>query len=322
MFKQAPLVLSVTSLVLVLVLFYLRNQPGQEDPIREMPEDKNFVVPTELLARNKTVTLELPDSIGFAEEPVPLTIEDVRERLDRELHINTYWHNNSIFIIKRANRWLPQIESILKQQGVPDDFKYLAVIESGLLNVTSPSEAVGFWQFLKPTARELGLEVTKEVDERYHPLKSTLAACKYLKNAHAKFGSWTLAAASYNMGIKGLSDRLEEQRVSTYFDLLLNEETSRYVFRVLAAKELLTDPAKYGFDIPKEHLYQQEEVKEIEIHESIDDLVGFALDMGINYKILKKHNPWLRRQSLHVDKGKSYIIAIPSDAPSSLKLDM
>ena len=158
-----------------------------------------------------------------------MNILDVRERLDRELHINTYWHNNSIFIYKRANRWLPQIESILKEEGVPDDFKYIAVIESGLLNVTSPAHAVGFWQFLKPTAKELGLEVTKEVDERYNPIKSTRAACKYLRNAHTDFGSWTLAAASYNMGVRGLKNRLEEQRVNSYFDLLLNEETSRYV---------------------------------------------------------------------------------------------
>lgn len=317
MLKQAPLILSITSLVLVLVLFYLRNQPEQEDPVRQMRVE-NQVRATISAVRSKTVTVEIPESLSFAGEPVPLNILDVRERLDRELHINTYWHNNSIFIYKRSNRWLPQIEQILKEEGVPDDFKYLAVIESGLLNVISPADAVGFWQFLKPTARELGLEVTKEVDERYHPLKSTRAACLYLKNAYAKFGSWTLAAASYNIGIKGLKDTLEEQKVSSYFDLLLNEETSRYMFRVLAAKELITSPEQYGFDIPEEHLYQQEELKEIEISESIADLVQFAQSLGINYKILKKHNPWLRRQSLTVKDGATYIISIPAKSPLAL----
>jgi len=261
--------------------------------------------------RSKTVAVDIPDSLSFAGETVPLDIQDVRERLDRELHINTYWHNNSIFIYKRSNRWLPQIEEILKEEGVPDDFKYLSVIESGLLNVTSPAGAVGFWQFLKPTARELGLEVTKEVDERYHPLKATRAACKYLRQAYKDFGSWSLAAASYNMGISGLRNRLEEQRVSSYYDLLLNEETSRYLFRILAAKELIIHPEKYGFDIPTEYLYTQEPLKGIEVTESIDDLVGFAQDHGINYKILKEHNPWLRRKSLTVRKGHKYMISIP-----------
>ena len=320
MFKQAPLVLSITSLILVLVLFYLRNRPSEEDPVRPLTEEPEL--PPELLVRSKTVSLEIPDSLTFAGETIPMNILDVRERLDRELHINTYWHNNSIFIYKRANRWLPQIEAILKEEGVPDDFKYLAVIESGLLNVTSPANAVGFWQFLKPTARELGLEVTKEVDERYHPLKSTRAACNYLKTSYAKFGSWTLAAASYNMGIRGLSNRLEEQRVNSYFDLLLNEETARYVFRVLAAKELITHPETYGFDIPAEHLYQQEELQTIEITSSIDDLVEFAQSYGINYKILKKHNPWLRRKTLTVKKGHHYLISIPENSAIDLKTNL
>ena len=317
MFKQAPLILSVTSLFLVLVLFYLRNQPSAEDPIQEISEE--FEPPAELIIRSKTVSVELPDSLTFAGESIPMDILDVRERLDRELHINAYWHNNSIFIFKRANRWLPQIETILQEEGVPDDFKYIAVIESGLLNVTSPAKAVGFWQFLKGTAKELGLEVTKEVDERYHPLKSTRAACNYLKKAYADFGSWTLAAASYNMGIKGLSTRLEEQRVSSYFDLLLNEETSRYLFRALAAKELITNPEKYGFDIPAAHLYSQEKLRTVEVTNSIDDLVKFAQNNGINYKVLKKHNPWLRRKSLTVRKGARYLISIPVHTTTDLQ---
>lgn len=320
MFRQAPLILSITSLFLVLVLFYLRNQPSAEDPI--LPIEEELSIPAEMMVRSKTVSMEIPDSLMFAGEAIPMDILDVRERLDRELHINTYWHNNSIFIYKRANRWLPQIEFILKEEGVPDDFKYIAVIESGLLNVTSPAHAVGFWQFLKPTAKELGLEVTKEVDERYNPLKSTRAACKYLRKAYTDFGSWTLAAASYNMGVRGLKNRLEEQRVNSYFDLLLNEETSRYVFRALAAKELISHPEKYGFEIPAEHLYQQEELREIEVTKSIEDLVEFAKDYGINYKILKKHNPWLRRKSLIVRKGGHYIISIPANTATSLKTNL
>jgi membrane-bound lytic murein transglycosylase D len=320
MLRQAPLILSITSLFLVLVLFYLRNQPGPEDPI--LPIEEELSIPVETMVRSKTISMEIPDSLMFAGEAVPMNILDVRERLDRELHINTYWHNNSIFIYKRANRWLPQIESILKEEGVPDDFKYIAVIESGLLNVTSPAHAVGFWQFLKPTAKELGLEVTKEVDERYNPLKSTRAACKYLRNAYTDFGSWTLAAASYNMGVRGLKNRLEEQRVNSYFDLLLNEETSRYVLRALAVKELISHPEKYGFDIPVAHLYQQEELREIEVTKSVEDLVGFAKDYGINYKILKKHNPWLRRKSLTVRKGEHYIISIPANTTTSLNTDL
>jgi len=320
MYKQAPLILSLTSLILVLVLFYLRNQPGEEDPIRQLSME--FQEPAELVVRSKTVTVEIPDSLTFAGESIPMDILDVRERLDRELHINTYWHNNSIFIYKRSNRWLPQIEAILQEEGIFDDFKYLAVIESGLLNVTSPAKAVGFWQFLKPTARELGLEVTKEVDERYHSLKSTRAACKYLKKAYTSFGRWTLVAASYNMGIRGLNNRLEEQKVNSYFDLLLNEETSRYVFRALAAKELITNPEKYGFEIPEDHLYKQEPLREIEITQSIDDLVLFAQDHGINYKILKKHNPWLRRKSLTVKKGEIYTISIPVNTATGLKTEL
>ncbi|GJM27390.1 MAG: murein transglycosylase [Cyclobacteriaceae bacterium] len=315
MLKQAPLVLSITSLALVLILFYLRNQPGEEDPIQQT---STYEIPAVPPVRSKTVAVDIPDSLTFAGESVPLNILDVRERLDRELHINTYWHNNSIFIYKRSNRWLPQIETILQEEGVPDDFKYLAVIESGLLNVTSPAEAVGFWQFLKPTAKELGLEVTRDVDERYNPLKSTRAACRYLKDAYAAFGSWTLAAASYNMGISGLRKRLEEQQVTSYFDLLLNEETSRYLFRVLAAKELIISPEKYGFDIPVEYLYQQEPLQQIRVTESIEDLVKFAQDHGINYKILKKHNPWLRRKSLNVRQGHVYEISIPRIAGTSI----
>lgn len=255
-------------------------------------------------------SFELPKDLYFSGERVPLEIPDVRERLDRELHINTYWHSSTIFLIKKAHRWLPQIEEILKKEGIPDDFKYLTAIESGFINAISPANAVGFWQIRKGTAKEYGLEVRSEVDERYDPLKSTVAASKYLKRAYAKFGSWTNVAASYNRGMAGLQRALDNQNVESYYDLLLNDETSRYVFRILAIKEIINDPKKYGFDINQTHLYEQEELRYVEVEDDIDDLVEFAQEQGINYKLLKRHNPWLRKEHLNT-KRKSYKIAIP-----------
>lgn len=256
------------------------------------------------------VSLELPEELYFAGERVPLEMPDVRERLDRELHINTYWHSSTIFLIKQANRWLPQIEKILEENGVPDDFKYLTAIEGGFANQISPANAVGFWQIREGAGKENGLEITREVDERYDPLKSTVAAAKYLKKAYDKFGNWTSAAASYNRGMAGLQRALDDQKVDSYYDLLLNEETSRYVFRILAIKEIIERPEKYGFNIDKKHLYDQETLRYVEVNEDIDDLVKFSQDQGINYKLLKRHNPWLRRDKLDVDK-KTYRIAIP-----------
>lgn len=259
------------------------------------------------------VSLELPQDLYFAGERVPLEIPDVRERLDRELHINTYWHSSTIFLIKRAHQWLPQIEKILAEHGVPDDFKYLTAIEGGFVNAVSPANAVGFWQILESSGEENGLEITKEVDERYDPLKATEAACKYLKKAYAKFGNWTNAAASYNRGMSGLQRALDNQKVDSYYDLLLNEETSRYVFRILAIKEIIERPRKYGFNIDKRHLYEPEQLRYVEIDKDIKDLVTFAKDQGINYKLLKRHNPWLRDDHLDVKRNKTYRIAIPME---------
>lgn len=255
---------------------------------------------------------DLPDSLSFAGERVPLDITDVRERLDREIHINIYWHNNTIFMIKRANRWLPQIEEIFKEERIPDDFKYMAIIESGLVNDISEKDAVGFWQLLKGTAKDFGLEVSNEVDERYDPIKSTRAASAYFRKAHDKFQNWTLAAASYDRGMRGIDNAIEDQQVNSYYDLLLNEETSRYIFRVLAIKEILSSPEKYGFFVKEEHLYKREPVKKITVENSVPDLVEFSKSEGINYKILKIYNPWLRENKLTVKKGKSYEIAIPA----------
>jgi membrane-bound lytic murein transglycosylase D len=261
------------------------------------------------------VSFDLPKNISFAGEAVPLELPDVRERLDKELQINIYFHSNTIFLIKRANRWLPQIEKILKANNIPEDFKYLPLIESNLLNVISPAEAVGYWQILKSSGKENGLEITNEVDERYDPLKATEAACKYLNKAHTKFGNWTLVAASYNRGMNGLDRAIENQREDSYYDLFLNDETSRYVFRIMAIKEIVENPAKYGFKINPRHVYEEEAITYIDVVETIPSLVDFAKKHATNYKLIKRHNPWLRDEMLTVKKGKSYRIAIPHSNP-------
>ncbi|QBZ99152.1 lytic transglycosylase domain-containing protein [Flavobacterium sangjuense] len=252
-----------------------------------------------------------PTAVDFAGESAPLQISDVRERLDRELLINANLDATTVLIIRRANRAFPVIEPILQKYGVPDDFKYLAVIESGLVNATSPSGAKGVWQFMPDTAKEKGMEVNELVDERYHLEKSTEAACKYLLAAKEKFGSWTLAAASYNGGMSGVGKRIEEQKVSNYYDLGLTEETARYVFRILALKEIMKQPALYGFSIYESDLYSRIPSKKIEVDSTITDLADFAKTQGINYKILKIHNPWLRDKKLLNPSKKKYEIEIP-----------
>lgn len=298
----------IASLALCLAFVFSCNKQNQEN--RQVVEIDNPPLgefPTHSVAKS----LAIPDSLFFAGEQVPLHIPDVMERLDRELHINTYWHNNTIFLIKHANRWLPQMEPILKEYGIPDDFKYLTAIEGSFRNDKSPAGAVGFWQIRKATAKEYGLEVTREVDERYDPIKSTVAACKYLNRAYKKFGNWTNVAGSYNRGMAGLQRALTHQSDSNYYNLLLNEETSRYVFRILAIKEIIENPSKYNFNIEEEHLYNVEEVRYVEVTSTIIDLVQWSIDQGINYKLLKRHNPWLRKDKLTVKRGKSYQVAIP-----------
>lgn len=253
-----------------------------------------------------------PVQIDFAGENTPLNISDVKERFDRELLVNANLDASTLLIIKRANRAFPVIEPILKQYGVPDDFKYLAVIESGLVNVVSPAGAKGVWQFMPATAKEKGMEVNDIVDERYDLQKSTEAACKYLLDAKNKFGSWTLAAASYNGGVTGVNKQIEMQKVSNYYDLLLTEETSRYVFRILALKEIMKNPQLYGFNVTPQELYGSIPTRKVEVDTTIDDLAAFALAQGINYKILKIHNPWLRDKKLLNVSGKKYIIEIPT----------
>ncbi|WP_306353904.1 lytic transglycosylase domain-containing protein [Flavobacterium sp. '19STA2R22 D10 B1'] len=264
------------------------------------------------LNENKGTTMNyFPKSVDFAGEKAPLEISDVKERFDRELLVNANWHSNTILTLKRANRAFPVIEPILKRYGVPDDFKYLAVIESGLVNVVSSAGAKGVWQFMPDTAKEKGMEVNDEVDERYHLEKSTEAACKYLLAAKNKFGSWTLAAASYNGGMGGVNKQIDIQKVDNYYDLLLTEETSRYVFRILAVKEIMKNPTVYGYNLTPDELYENLPVKKVEVDSTVTDWASFAKDQGINYKILKIHNPWLRDKKLTNPLKKKYILDIP-----------
>lgn len=252
-----------------------------------------------------------PTAVDFARENTPLNIADVNERFERELLVNANLHASTILILKRANRAFPIIEPILKKNGVPDDFKYLAVIESALLNAVSSAGAKGVWQFMPETAKERGMEVNDCVDERYHLEKSTEAACKYLLVAKQKFGSWTLAAASYNGGMTGVNKQIEIQKVTNYYDLLLNDETSRYVFRILALKEIMKNPEKFGFDIPKQELYELFPTRKIEIDSTVNNLADLAINQGINYKILKLYNPWLRDSKLENKNRKKYTLEIP-----------
>ena len=253
-----------------------------------------------------------PASIDFAGEKTPLHLADVKERFDRELIVNANLHGSMIIITKRANREFPIIEPILKKYGVPDDFKYLAVAESALINATSSAGAKGFWQFMPATAKEYGMEVTDEVDERYHLIKSTEAACQYLLKAKEKMGSWTLAAASYNGGLAGVNRQITSQGETNYYDLLLTEETYRYVFRILALKEIMKNPLMYGYTYTEDELYNGIPTKKVEIDSSITDLATFAKAQGINYKILKIHNPWLRDKKLTNTSGKKYVVEIPT----------
>jgi membrane-bound lytic murein transglycosylase D len=302
-------------LISVILLFgYISYNEIRQRGSRTVMSDEGVAPPEFAMddAPLPAISFGIPKELKFAGEPVPLDLPDVRERLDKEIQINSYFHSNTIFLIKRAGRWLPRIEKILEENNIPNDFKYLPLIESNLLNVVSPAEAVGFWQILKTSGKEYGLEITDEVDERYDPIKATVAACKYLNQAYKKFGSWTLVAASYNRGMGGVDRAIENQGENSYYDLFLNDETSRYVFRLLAIKEIIKNPSRYGFKINPDHVYPDEPVKYIEVDQTIKDLVKFAKDNGTNYKLIKRHNPWLREQRLTVKKGKHYKIAIPA----------
>lgn len=260
-----------------------------------------------------TSTVMVPAKMEFAGENVPLRDIDTYERMDRELVSNAFFHSQTILMHKRANRWFPVITPILRRNGIPEDFKYIPLVETGFVLTTSPAGAVGFWQFMDKTAMEYGLEVNKEIDERYHVEKATEAACKYFNDAYKQLGSWTLVAAAYNMGLSGLSKQMDRQKAVNYYDLLLNAETSRYVFRILAMKELLEHPELYGYTINKKDLYPQIPTYSVLLDTAVTDFATYAYSLKINYKILKMYNPWLREAYLANADKKTYYIQIPKE---------
>ena len=256
--------------------------------------------------------IDLGQEFSFAGESLPMDNFDVRERLDRELLRNAYYHSNTVLHLKRIQRHFPVIEEILEEEGVPEDFKYLAIAESDLTNAISPAGAKGFWQFLKGTAGDYGLEVNSEVDERFHLEKATRAACKMIKKLYTRFDSWALAAAAYNMGPTRLSSEMETQRMQSYYDLNLNQETSRYVFRIVAIKAIVESPESYGFQIDDVSRYNPlTSYNTITVSESIPNLGDFALKYGTTYRMIKVFNPWLLKSSLRNAANKSYEIRIP-----------
>ncbi|WP_113926145.1 lytic transglycosylase domain-containing protein [Cognataquiflexum aquatile] len=284
------------------------ENPNTEEVLVRSAEGEQFRIS---IPEAKARIFEIPKKLTFADEPVPMEQADVLERFEREIYVNVYWQSNMILLMKRADKYLPTIEKILQEQGVPDDFKYLAMTESGLMNVASQAGARGFWQIMPGTAKDYKLEVSDDVDERYHLEKSTLVACKYLKSAYSKFGNWTSVAASYNIGITGIRKRKEEQNQSNYYNLYLVEETSRYLFRILAFKEIFENPGKYGFELTEKDKYKLPLLRELKVTQSINSLANWAIQHNSTYKDLKIHNPWLRSQKLKIEKNQDYIIKLP-----------
>jgi len=270
---------------------------------------------------NHTRIVPLPEKIDLCGEEAPIQTEDAQERLTKELLTNTYWHSNTLQLLKRSSRFLPTLKRILNEEGIPEDFIYLAVIESGLLPVVSPAGAAGFWQLMPNTAREYGLIVNDEIDERYHIEKSTRAACAYLKEAKARFGSWTLAAASYNMGMAGLNKQLARQSESSYYDLSLNEETKRYVFRILALKCIMGAPRAFGFDLSPVDYDKPWEDQLVPVNSAVASWGEWAHTYGMSYNELKRHNPWLRDSKLGDLKGDTIWVAVSNSAANKIEPD-
>ena len=282
------------------------NDDEEQQTVPQPKKDKNVADTYQISA------IAIPKDLNFAGEVVPQEDPEIMERIDREFLVNTYWQSNALLLMKRSHKYFPIIEPILAKNGIPDDFKYLAVAESGLQNVVSPAGATGFWQVMKTTGKEYGLEVNSNVDERYHLEKSTQVACEYLKKWKERFGTWTMTAAAYNAGPAGIQKYMGIQKADDYYELLLGAETGRYVFRILAIKEILSHPEKYGFELDKEDLYKQVPTFAVEVDEPVADWADFAGEYEISYKILKRHNPWLREPHLNNASRKKYQIKIPN----------
>ncbi|GAB4279698.1 MAG: lytic transglycosylase domain-containing protein [Marinilabiliales bacterium] len=291
----------IISTIVIVFSGFENEQKNDDDKIFRYKFQKNYAI----------YSIDIPDTIYFAGVRIPVEFEDVYESLDKEILINTYWQSSTLLFIKRANKYFPIIEPILKKHDIPDDFKYISLIESGLTNVKSPAGATGYWQFMKQTALEFGLEVNSEVDERYDIEKSTEAACLYFKRAYEKYHDWILVAASYNVGMGALDKQLERQKADSYFNLVLNSETARYVYRMVAVKLILSDPQKFGFHCRKKDMYYFPEYDTVHVDTSISNLADFAAYYNISYKELKFLNPWLIDITLSNNQGKKYIIKIP-----------
>ncbi len=289
---------------LLMFIFFISIQ-ATENPV------SNKSVKEQIKEKYHVFAVPLPDSLDFAGENVPLEFPYVKERLDKELLINMYWQSNTLLKIKRSAKYFPIIEPILKKYGIPEDFKYLAIAESGLEHVTSPAGAKGIWQFMPKTAKKYGLKVNPDIDERFNIEKSTEAACKYLLDAYKKFGSWTLAAAAYNRGMKGLEKAIADQNETDYYKLYLNPETARYIYRILAIKEIMKHPHDYGFRFRKEDLYQFPAYKTETIVSPIESWPSLAQYYGISYGQLRYMNPWIKTYSYDSKTPDTLIIKIP-----------
>lgn len=293
-----------TALIVAVVFICIKNRAlaKENENLKAMNHYNNVLAPP-----------PLPEKIDFMGEDVPLDDHSVREALDRELTAICYQHSTTLLCLKRSARWFPVIERILKEEGLPDDFKYLCVTESSLSNAISPAKAVGFWQFLQSTAQSYGLEVSEGVDERYNIEKATRAACKYLRNSKNRLGTWSLAAAAYNMGENGVANSIAAQSVQSYWDTYFNPETARYVYRILAYKLVFENPHIYGVQITEQEKYQPIACIEDTITSSVPDWYEYCKEKGITYKQFKEFNPWCRARKLTVSNGKSYIILIPTE---------
>lgn len=278
------------------------NQAENKEVVKEVTVEKeaHFSMPV------------IPSSMKFCEQKIDLTEFDAKERLDKELLTNTFYHSNTYQYFKRAHRHFGTLERILEEENMPQDLKYLGLIESGLTQAVSPSGAKGFWQFMPAAAKEYGLTVNREIDERYHIEKSTRAACAYLKNAYARFNDWPLTAAAYNRGVGGIQSDLDNQQVSSYMDLYLNRETRRYFFRMLALKLIFESPEDYGFHPSEMYRYEPWKTRKVTVDKSISDLVQWSLDNGSNYREVKVLNPWILGNTLTVTSNKTYVIELPA----------
>lgn len=295
--KMSVPVLLVGNVVLILMLL---GSAKPEEPKDTSKKEVRFEA------------VEIPEKVSFAGEPMPLDRFYVKEALDRELLSIAYFHSQTIRFIKQAPRYFPIIEPILKEKGIHDDFKYLALAESSFdPRAISPASAAGFWQFLKGTAIDYGLEVNSEVDERYHIEKATRAACDYLKDAYEKFGSWTMVAASYNRGMTGVQKQMNIQKQDDYYDLLITTETARYVYRIVALKLILENPEKYNFYVTDKEKYPVIPTKQVEIKGSVANFADYAKEHGLSYKVFKDFNPWLRENTLTYSGKKRYWVQIP-----------